>query len=69
MRLHHAHFGHDGASRSRCPICRAADGTPKTTYRSSVEAAQTASHRHWECGVLLHHYKCPAGNGWHLTKA
>jgi len=69
MRLHHTYFGSDGASRSLCPTCRAADGTPKTVYRSPVEAAQTASHRRWESGVHLQHYKCPSGHGWHLTKA
>ncbi|MBU0552127.1 hypothetical protein KKF91_09515 [Myxococcota bacterium] len=52
-----------------CPVCKGADGAPKDAYEREQDAARRARLSHKERGVSLTVYPCPAGYGWHLTRA
>jgi len=52
----------------KCKFCKGQDGLEKTVYKTKQEAADTALLIEKEKQVYLKAYKCPHGNGWHLTK-
>ena len=51
-----------------CTQCRDAKGQPKEGYQTKKAATQRAEILLKEMKVKLQVYKCPHGNGWHLTK-
>ena len=51
-----------------CGDCRGRDGRSKATYRSEEEADRRAQILLSEQNVDLRAYRCPHGDGWHLTK-
>jgi len=52
----------------KCGYCRGKDGKPKDSYATFQSAFDTAEFVEKERGIYLTVYKCPHGNGWHLTK-
>jgi len=54
---------------SKCKLCKGQDGSEKTVYKTKQEAADMAQLIGKEQQLFLKVYKCPHGNGWHLTKA
>jgi hypothetical protein len=55
-------------SAKLCPVCKGSGGEKKECYESTNEARQRADYIKKERGILLNVYRCPHGNGWHLTK-
>jgi hypothetical protein len=43
-----------------------ADGAPKTTYSSQIDALSMADERRHETGVDLNVYQCDYCSGWHM---
>jgi hypothetical protein len=52
----------------KCEYCRGKDGKQKDIYVSFQLAFDTAKFVEEVRGIFLNVYKCPYGNGWHLTK-
>ena len=52
----------------KCEFCKGQDDLKKTVYKTQQEAADTAHQIEKEQQLFLKAYKCPHGNGWHLTK-
>ena len=51
----------------KCKHCHGKDGKQKDVYETFQSALDTASHIEKTRGIYLTVYKCPLGNGWHLT--
>lgn len=47
--------------------CSGKDGKRKKLYFSEYEATEMAELRSRETGITMHVYKCPEGEGWHIT--
>jgi hypothetical protein len=52
----------------KCEFCRGKDGKEKDIYDNFQLAYDTAKFIEKEREIYLNVYKCPYGNGWHLTK-
>jgi len=52
----------------KCEFCRSKDGKYKDIYETLQLALDTAVFIEKIRGIYLNIYKCPNGNGWHLTK-
>ena len=52
----------------KCEYCRGKDGKEKEIYDNFQLALDTAKFIEEERKIYLNVYKCPRGNGWHLTK-
>ena len=52
----------------KCTYCRGKDGKDKDIYETFQYAFDTAKFVEENRGIFLNVYKCPHGNGWHLTK-
>ena len=55
-------------TRRQCMFCTDRALFLKDIYSTREEAQRTAEHLRKEKKVMLLPYKCPHGNGWHLTK-
>ena len=54
----------------KCQFCRGSDGQEKDSYSTEEDAIRrTEIIRAQKKGPSLRAYRCPLGNGWHLTKA
>jgi len=51
----------------KCKHCRGKDGKQKDIYVTFQSAFDTAEFIEKDRGIYLNVYKCPHGNGWHLT--
>ncbi|MGI9558827.1 MAG: hypothetical protein ACR2NQ_04045 [Thermodesulfobacteriota bacterium] len=62
------HIGPGGQAPGKtCEHCTSAEGVNKDIYETEGEARRVCQMK-GKRGVVLDVYKCPAGNGWHLTK-
>jgi hypothetical protein len=52
----------------KCGYCSGKDGKKKDVYETIQSAIDAAKFFEEERGIYLNAYKCPHGNGWHLTK-
>ena len=52
----------------KCPCCQGKDGKAKDVYETLQSALDTAQYIEKDRYIYLNVYKCPHGNGWHLTK-
>jgi hypothetical protein len=52
----------------KCDLCKGKDGKKKDIYETFQAALDTAQYIEEDRGLSLKTYKCPHGNGWHLTK-
>jgi hypothetical protein len=52
----------------KCKFCKGKDGKYKDIYETPQLAFDTALFIEKDRGTYLNIYKCPNGNGWHLTK-
>ncbi|MCL2763423.1 MAG: hypothetical protein FWD36_09515 [Treponema sp.] len=52
----------------KCDYCRGKDGKGKDIYESFQKAYDTTKFVEESRNIYLNVYKCPYGNGWHLTK-
>jgi hypothetical protein len=52
----------------KCEYCRGKDGKEKDIYETFQSAFDTAKFIEEDRDIYLNVYKCPHGNGWHLTK-
>jgi len=52
----------------KCPFCTDTQGKAKDSYLSQKQATLRANILLRENGKNLSVYRCPHGNGWHLTK-
>lgn len=52
----------------KCDYCTGKDGKPKDIYENFQLAFDTAKFIEEDRGIYLNVYKCPHGNGWHLSK-
>lgn len=50
-----------------CTHCTGRDGRSKRTYPSEEDACRSAECRQARGGPRLRAYRCPWGDGWHLT--
>jgi hypothetical protein len=51
----------------KCECCKGKNGEKKDSYETIQSAIDAARFIEKERGVYLSPYKCPHGNGWHLT--
>lgn len=47
--------------------CCGKDGKKKKLYPRESDALEMAEWRTRETGILMHIYRCPEEDGWHLT--
>lgn len=47
--------------------CCGKDGKRKNLYVSESEANIVANERRMATGITMHVYRCPYGDGWHIT--
>ena len=47
--------------------CCGKDGTKKNLYPTEYDANEVASERTFATGLTMHVYRCPEGDGWHIT--
>jgi hypothetical protein len=52
----------------KCEYCRGKDGKEKDVYESFQAAFEAAKYIEKDRKIYLDVYRCPHGNGWHLTK-
>ncbi|PBC73348.1 hypothetical protein [Fibrobacter intestinalis] len=47
--------------------CCGKDGKKKNLYFTKTEANIVANERKIATGITMHVYRCPEGDGWHIT--
>lgn len=47
--------------------CCGKDGKKKNLYLSEFDANAVANERRFATGITMHVYRCPEGDGWHIT--
>lgn len=47
--------------------CCGKDGKKKNLYLTESEACIVAEERRMATGITMHVYRCPYGDGWHIT--
>ena len=53
----------------KCLYCRGSDGQEKDSYSTEEGAIRRTEIIRDQNGPSLRAYRCPLGNGWHLTKS
>ncbi len=48
-------------------FCCGKDGKKKNLYLTESEASIVAEERRIATGITMHVYRCPYGDGWHIT--
>jgi hypothetical protein len=56
-----------GGGVSKMCFCCGKDGKKKNLYLTESEASIVAEERRIATGITMHVYRCPYGDGWHIT--